>query len=54
LARKWGSKSFETEMLAELERRGLNSEGIPNPPRFSGPRGAADFSRGFSFAPVRW
>jgi len=54
LARKWGSKSFESEMLAELERRGMNSEDIPHPPRFPGPRGVADFSRGFSFAPVRW
>jgi hypothetical protein len=54
LARKWGSKNFEAEMLAELERRGMNIENIPNPPRFPGPRGAADFSHGFSFAPVRW
>jgi GT2 family glycosyltransferase len=54
LARKWGSKSFEAEMLGELERRGMNAEGIPHPPLFSGPRGVADFSRGFSFAPVRW
>ncbi len=54
LARKWGSKSFEAEMLAELVRRGMNIENISHPPHFSGPRGAADFSHGFSFAPVRW
>jgi hypothetical protein len=54
LARKWGAQRFEAELLAEMERRGMNLADIPQPPKFSGPRGCADFSHGFSFAPVRW
>jgi GT2 family glycosyltransferase len=54
LARKWKGFSFESELLAELQKRGMNLNDIPQPAVFNGPRGAADFTHSFSFAPVRW
>lgn len=54
LARKWKHNNFESEMLEELKRRGMPTEDIPCPPVIHGPRGVADFTHAFSFAPVRW
>ena len=54
LARKWKNSGFESEMLAELSRRGMKTDDIPSHPVIEGPRGVADFTHSFSFAPIRW
>lgn len=54
LGRKWGNVDFEARASSELAAAGLAvPQTMPDPvPELW--RGIADFSRQFSFSPVRW
>jgi hypothetical protein len=54
LGRKWGAEDFQRMAEGELRASGFTVPAANPPPVPEGWRSNADFSRQFSFAPVRW